>query len=83
MIYLVRCGPFYKIGYTRSCKAESRIKGLQTGNPYPIELVATWPGSQNDEIRLHHKFFERWERGEWFALSDDDLAELLSGYAEV
>jgi hypothetical protein len=75
VIYLAKCGEFYKIGFTK-VDAKSRVAGMLTGNPYDIELVDTWPGSWQDEQALHEKFHFRKHRGEWFKLTEDDLAVL-------
>lgn len=76
MIYLVKCGEFHKIGYTSGRKADDRIKSMQTGNPYPLDLAGLWHGTENDEAALHVYYAHRKVRGEWFALTDDDVARI-------
>lgn len=76
MIYLAKSGDYFKIGYTCGRKADSRIKNMQTGNPYPITLVGLWEGSMNDEAALHAQFAHRRLHGEWFSLTADDIAAL-------
>lgn len=76
MIYLVKCGEFYKIGYTSARNADGRIAGMRTGNPYPITVVELWEGDRKAEEALHTAFAYRRTSGEWFALTDEDLARL-------
>lgn len=75
MVYVLKGGPFFKIGYSRNLRG--RIPSIQTGCPYPVELVLTIKGaSRNDEKRLHFTFqSKRGEaRNEWFKLTDKDIA---------
>lgn len=78
MIYLVKCGDFHKIGYTSGTRADDRIKAMQTGNPYPITLVHLWPGSMEDEARWHERFGHRRTTGEWFSLTEEDVANICA-----
>ena len=63
-----------KIGWTAGDPKERR-RTFQIGNPDPLRLIATAPGTQRDEKWLHGELaFFRAERGldgggEWFALS--------------
>lgn len=77
MIYLAKCGDYYKIGFT-SGDVSKRISALQTGNPIPIQLVGTIPGDQKTETALHVRFSEKRVQGEWFTLDDDDVRNMLS-----
>lgn len=54
MIYVASMqeGRFVKIGYC-SGSSESRIKALQTGNPYQIDLLFEVEGSLMQELALH------------------------------
>jgi hypothetical protein len=74
MIYLVKCGECYKIGYTCRRKPDARISSMQTGNPFPISLVGFWEGSEKHEASLHEHFSARHVNGEWFALTSEDVA---------
>jgi hypothetical protein len=64
-----------KIGFTQRNNL-LRSKGLQTGNPYRLMVLATMPGGYSDERRLHRQFAAQRLEGEWFARSDD-LMELI------
>ena len=66
----------YKIGISRD--VESRLNTLQTGVPVNLSLVCSFPGGEFLEKTLHRKFWDKKVRGEWFALSPEDLDELRS-----
>lgn len=44
-----------KIGHTKKT-VESRLAQLQTGCPYPLLIVVTFPGSVRDERAMHERF---------------------------
>jgi len=56
-----------KIGYSRDPVA--RLPALQTGSPYPLELLAVKPGGQTVEAELHTKYANDRLEGEWFQLT--------------
>jgi uncharacterized protein YozE (UPF0346 family) len=62
-----------KIGYT-SGEVEKRLKTLQTGHPYKLQVLATMPGSRDEEKTLHEKFASIRLSGEWFKPHPDLLA---------
>lgn len=53
-----------KIGW--SVNPTKRIKTLQTGNYYELEMIAVVPGSQMAEQMLHTRLRAERVRGEWF-----------------
>lgn len=59
-----RGGPI-KIGFTAG-EPSQRIAKLQTGCPWPIEIVAAVPGTTAEEARLHQIFTGLRTEGEWF-----------------
>lgn len=63
----------YKIGYSRNPGV--RESTLQSEEP-DITLIRHWPGTKIDEAVLHAKFATQRIRGEWFKLSDDQIANL-------
>ena len=73
MIYFIKGGDFVKIG--KSYSPEKRIKELQTGNPYKLELLKTIKecseGGEFEESDLHAKFKKYRVEGEWFEYSDE------------
>lgn len=60
-----------KIGYTRK-SVEERRTALQTGSPYPLVILVTFPGSPRDERGMHERFaaLRVSPAVEWFELDD-------------
>jgi len=73
VIYFIKCNEFVKIGFTDAKDATGRLKAMQTGNPYSLEIIGTMPGGMYHEQRLHILFRELNERGEWFKLAPEIL----------
>ena len=71
MIYLIKCDTTNscKIGY--SDNPLKRLGTLQTGNPYPLELISTIEGDLLKEKELHQRFSHLKLQGEWFDYSDE------------
>lgn len=80
-VYFITCEPdeYVKIGWAKHNPA-NRMRTLQTGCPEALRLMAYFPGSQDDERRLHETFAELQYRGEWFLVQHKlrDLIEYLS-----
>lgn len=76
MIYVIRTRntypSFIKVGFTRE-KLMSRIKSIQTGCPFELELIKKMSGDVSDERRLHDALSEYKSTGEWFR----DCAETM------
>lgn len=53
-----------KLGFSR--KPKERLAGLQTAAPYPLQMLACWPGSRSHENRLHRYMLQFRKVGEWF-----------------
>lgn len=79
VVYAIGSESFIKIGV--SSDAQSRLKALQTGNPTPLELLATAEGSIKHERELHRLMDVDRAEGEWFrrTLRADGLVNLLLG----
>lgn len=73
-VYLVRAdtGDF-KIGKTKSLVG--RLKAMQTGSPYKLELVHSIATDNMSELEaeLHFQFSAKRSEGEWFQLSQEDV----------
>lgn len=54
----------YKIGTTTDLKG--RLATVQTGCPYPAQIVATWEGDRRLETAIHRELAEYRRVGEWF-----------------
>jgi hypothetical protein len=75
-LYLIRCNTFVKIGITNDI--DYRLRTLQTGNPYPLAVLATFEfaNALPIESRLHKKYSRFRVRGEWFELTDEQVSEI-------
>lgn len=72
-VYVVEAPPLpaVKIGFVKSgLTVCDRISTLQTGCPYPIELVAISEGSRYLENLAHWRFAPERMVGEWFERSE-------------
>lgn len=80
-VYFITSEPdeYVKIGWSLH-NPSGRMRTLQTGCPEALRLMAYFPGTQEDERRLHATFEELHYRGEWFSLSYKllDLVRYLS-----
>ncbi len=65
-LYMVRCGPYVKIG--TSSDVHRRLRKMQPDNPHPLELVGHWPGEGHREQHWHNELKHLHERGEWYRL---------------
>lgn len=80
-VYFLTAGPFIKIGKT-SGDPSARIRDLQTGCPYRIELAAFLPGGLEQEFSLHRRFAHLRTSGEWFR-KEGALAEFVDSLARA
>ena len=56
-----------KIGFTTTSPYK-RMAALQTGCPFPLDVIAHAVGTSADETALHSRFADFGTIGEWFAL---------------
>lgn len=66
-IYFIAMEPdeYVKIGFTKQ-HPKLRMAALQTGCPQRLRLRGYFPGTLNDERRLHEVFAPLRAQGEWF-----------------
>lgn len=75
-IYLLECvgSRFVKIGWFKGStefEAISRIRELQTGNPFHLKIIRIVPnGTLKDEAEAHRNLSHLRIRGEWFDYTD-------------
>lgn len=76
-VYFIQCGEYVKIGL--SADVDARLKALQTSTPYPLALIKKFavPDPAQAEARLHVYFEDRRHAGEWFALTPDEISEVM------
>jgi hypothetical protein len=74
-IYIVNMANtnLYKIGITKDFS--QRLRNLQTGNPFIIEVHNFYPMKTNTEMEsfLHKRYQHKKLSGEWFELTYEDL----------
>jgi len=77
-VYVFKCGVHYKIGFSKH--PLKRRTQLSTGAPLPVEYVHMFwtPFCRQIEGRLHGRFREKRGCGEWFTLTDADVAYIKS-----
>ena len=75
-VYVLQAGPYYKIG--KSKDVDRRIEQLATLPPFDIELVHTMPTDNMGAVEqdLHRLFNAKRVNGEWFELTEEDVAWL-------
>lgn len=75
-ISIIQDGDQYKIGH--SVKPDQRLKEFQTGNPRPLEIVfeyeTAWAPKLEEYLQAHFK--TKRTRGEWYALTNEDLSTI-------
>ena len=75
-VYFIRNGARdrVKIGFSEG--HEGRFRALQSASSDVLTLLGTVPGTMKTERRIHRKFAEYRERGEWFRV-EGELARFL------
>lgn len=70
---------YYKIGITKK-DPKLRVKQLQTGNVFVIELVNQFPTQIGNltETTLHRTYASNHKRGEWFELSEEQVSNFIN-----
>lgn len=67
-VYLLSCGDYYKIGFSKNVK--TRFNNIQGSNPLPVELIVKYSPFDKEyqalESKLHEKFKDSHHRLEWF-----------------
>jgi len=76
LVYVLECNGLYKIGF--SCQPRQRVAAIQTSNPFPVVLVGTVEGGRAVEYSWHTHFHSKRVTGEWFALTEADVALILA-----
>lgn len=78
VVYLLKAGPFFKIG--KAMDFNKRLNQIKLQLPY--EVVVTHKISCDDishvERYWHKRFASKRQNGEWFVLTDEDVAEFKS-----
>lgn len=74
MIYVLRTrsAPFLKIGFTDNSISD-RIKSIQTGCPFSLDLIHVEQGDLASEKEIHKRLARHKVNGEWFELCEKTL----------
>lgn len=82
VVYLLKAGPFYKIG--KASNFERRLSQIKLQLPYPVEVIHTvsTPNITGTETYWHRHFKSKRTNGEWFLLTDEDVAEFKGQQAD-
>ncbi len=72
-VYFIRCGDIVKIGYAKD--PLKRMSDLQSANPTELLLEGAIEGTFATETTTHYHFSPIRVRGEWFRLSNLELAK--------
>lgn len=80
-VYLISDGRNVKIG--KSLDPKRRLRSLQTArSETELTLLGVIPGGHKVETLLHRKYREKRRNGEWFALTSEDVLDILRGGQE-
>lgn len=77
-VYILRGGEYTKIGVASDI--ESRLKRLQTGNPFKLEVLFITDLIKNApslESFLLNKYKKKAMQGEWFKFSEEDIQNCI------
>jgi hypothetical protein len=71
-----------KIGFTNRRHHKNRVKEVATGNPHPLELLGTIPGTRGYERQLHAEWSHLRMHGEWFRAAPELTAWIHAELAQ-
>lgn len=78
-IYLIRDYKSNAVKIGRSDNPAKRVAELQTGNPYPLELLYSFSADPSLEQIIHKELQEYALSGEWFQYCDE-VVDVYFGY---
>jgi hypothetical protein len=78
VVYLLKAGPYYKIGKAKDL--DKRVKQIRLQLPYPVEVMHSIETDDSSGIEnyWHKRFACKRANGEWFLLTDDDVTAFMS-----
>jgi hypothetical protein len=77
-IYLVKASNYYKIGLSKQPQVRFSQIGLQLPFPFQVLHIISAGNMYEAEAKLHQKYIHKRLNGEWFSLSDSEVAEIQS-----
>lgn len=78
VIYVIGESPTGKVKIGVSDEPWKRLKGIQTGNPGTLGILATFPGDRGTEKHIHNAFRDYRLSGEWFDLNGRNVVDEVS-----
>ena len=78
IVYLLKAGPYYKIGMTKDFA--NRLDQIKLQLPFPVEVIhkIETDDPHGIETYWHKRFSDKRTNGEWFVLSNADVAAFIS-----
>jgi hypothetical protein len=78
VVYLLKAGPYYKIGKAKDLG--QRVNQIRLQLPYPVEILHSIETDDSSGIEnyWHKRFSDKRANGEWFLLTDDDVSAFKS-----
>ena len=78
VVYLLQAGHYYKIG--KAIDLRKRVRQIELKLPYPVEVIHSIEAFHpyKAEQHWHNRFADKRTNGEWFVLTDEDVAEFKS-----
>ena len=82
-VYIIRGDQYYKIGCTED--PYKRLKPMTAHAPFPLHTLLLIPTDDmmTTERTLHKRFAAKHARGEWFNLTEEDLAAIQHDYTTI
>lgn len=79
-VYIAKCESFFKIGKSNNLKR--REKGLQTGNPFDVSIIAYVESYEANSLEksIQNRYRDRKIKGEWFDLDQDDFLNIVNRF---
>lgn len=77
-VYAIQSTGLKLIKLGSSIDPEKRLRGLQTGSPEELEIIACWFGTAEDEHALQDQLVASRTLGEWFYPSEAVMYEIKS-----
>jgi hypothetical protein len=75
-IYLVKASEYYKIGLSKQPKVRFSQIGLQLPFTFEVLHIISASNMYEAESKLHQKYVHRRLNGEWFSLTESEVAEI-------
>jgi hypothetical protein len=76
-VYLVQCSATGLVKIGMAADVMARVRDMQTGSSSELVPLLDVAGGRDLERELHLNFASKRVRGEWFRLTDDDVAGVL------